>query len=303
VNIVLSVNASMSPTKIYVTTEVNDEPVRCLLDSGCEWSVISADLVPNAELTASQYTLYAANRASLDFLGDCVLSFAIDGHNFEADVSVSNKVDEFLLGSDWLEKYGAKWDFADGTVTLGDHCIKVHRSRIVVAHDCVVPAKHETNITVRMEDDGITFPPGDWAVEPQGLGPGVMAARTLFSDSQSQLVARVLNNSRKPISLKANSLLSTAEPVQCISGSADLSDVLLADSSNSIDCVASDGSAMLVSDSLRSLTTTTAETGLRAATVSSTMAAACVEIQIRQTLFQRTCRIISTVCCVIFLRT
>jgi len=103
-----------------------------------------------------------------------------------------------------------------------------------------------------------------------------MAARTLFSDSQSQLVARLLNNSLKPISLKANSLLSTAEPVQCLSGSgsADLSDVLLVDSTNSIDCVASDGSAMLVSDSLRSPTTTTAETWLRAATVSSTTAAA-----------------------------
>ena len=97
VNTVLSVNASMSPTKIYVTAEVNGEPIRCLLNSGCEWSVISADLVPNAELTASQYTLYAANRASLDVLGDCVISFAIDGHNFEADVSVSNKVDELSL--------------------------------------------------------------------------------------------------------------------------------------------------------------------------------------------------------------
>ena len=84
-----------------------------------------------------------------------VISFAIDGHNFEADVSVSNKIDEFLLESDWLEKYGTKWDFADGTVTLGDHCIKVHRRhregicrRVVVAHNCVVPAKHEANITV-----------------------------------------------------------------------------------------------------------------------------------------------------------
>jgi len=181
------------------------------------------------------------------------------------------------------KKYGAKWDFADGTVTLGDHCIKVHRRRregicrrIVVAHDCVVPAKHEANITVCMEDDGIPFPPGNWAVEPQGLGPGVRAACTLFSDSQSQLVARVLNNSLKPISLKANSLLSTAEPVQCLSGSgsADLSDVLLVDNSNSIDCVAPDGSAMLVSDSLCSPTTTTVETRLRAATVSSTTAAA-----------------------------
>ena len=72
-------NASMSPTKIYVTAEVNGEPIRCLLDSGCERSVISADLVPNAELTPLQYTLYATNRANLDVLGDCVISFAIDG--------------------------------------------------------------------------------------------------------------------------------------------------------------------------------------------------------------------------------
>jgi len=179
VQTVLAVSGNMSPTKIYVTAEVNGEPVRCLLDSGCERSVISADLVPNAELTPSQYTLYAANKASLDVVGDSVISFVIDGQHFEADVSVSAKVDEFLLGSDWLEKHGAKWDFADGTVTLGDHCINVHRRhragicrRIVVAHDCVIPTKHEANITVSMEDDGIPLPPSDWAVEPQGLGPG-----------------------------------------------------------------------------------------------------------------------------------
>jgi len=99
-----------------------------------------------------------------------------------------------------------------------------------------------------------------------------MAARTLFSDSQSQLVARVLNNSLQPISLRANSLLNTAEPLQCLSGSgsADLSDVSLVDSSNSIDCVMPDESVMLVPDSLRSSPPTTVEMGLRAATVSST---------------------------------
>ena len=45
----------------------------------------------------------------------------------EADVSVCDKVEYFLLGSDWLEKQGAQWDFANGAVTLGDKCIKVHR--------------------------------------------------------------------------------------------------------------------------------------------------------------------------------
>jgi len=100
---VLYVSANMSPTKIYVTAEINGEPMRCILDSGCEWSVIAADLVPNAKLTPLQYFLFAANKASLDVLGDTVIPFVIDGHDFEADISVSSKVEDFLLGSDWLE--------------------------------------------------------------------------------------------------------------------------------------------------------------------------------------------------------
>ena len=48
---VLAISANMSPTKIYVTAKVNGEPVKCLLDSGCERSVISADLAPKAKLT------------------------------------------------------------------------------------------------------------------------------------------------------------------------------------------------------------------------------------------------------------
>jgi len=188
---VLTVNANMSLTKIYVTAEINGQSVKCLLDSGCERSVISADPAPNASLNPSQYTLFAANKANLDVLGDTVLPCVIDGHAFEADVSVCSKVEDFLLGSDWLEQQGAQWDFASGTVTLGDRCIKVHRRHqtgicrhVAVATDCIVPAKHEANVLVRMEDDGLPLPPYDSAIEPQGLGPNVMTAHTVFSDSQ-----------------------------------------------------------------------------------------------------------------------
>jgi len=86
-----------------------------------------------------------------------------------------------------------------------------------VASDCTIPAKHEANVLVRMEDDGLTLPLYDWAIEPQGLGPNVMTARTLFSDSQPQLVARVLNNSCEDKVLPADTFLSMAEPVQCLS--------------------------------------------------------------------------------------
>jgi len=165
----------------------------------------------------------------------------IDGHAFEAEVSVCSKVEDFLLGSDWLEHHGAQWDFARGTVTLGDKCIKVHRRHrtgiyrhVVVATDCIVPAKHEANVLVQMDDDGIPLPPCDWAIEPQGLGPGLITARTLFSDTQTQLVARMLNNSSRDKSLSVNSLLSLAEPVQCLSGTDSDPASLMFDSSG--DC-------------------------------------------------------------------
>jgi len=45
-----------------------------------------------------------------------------------------------------------------------------------------------------------------------------MAARTMFSDKQELLVARVLNNSKRDKPWSADSVLSVAEPVQCLSG-------------------------------------------------------------------------------------
>jgi len=63
------------------------------------------------------------NLANLPILGDTNLHFVVDGNEFEANVSVSPAIDEFILGSDWLEANGAKWDFATGTLSLGDRTI------------------------------------------------------------------------------------------------------------------------------------------------------------------------------------
>ena len=61
------------------------------------------------------------------------------------------------------------------------------------------------------------LPSYNWAIEPQGLGPNIMTARTLFSNTQTLLVACVLNNSTQDKTLSANSFLSMAEPVLCLS--------------------------------------------------------------------------------------
>ena len=43
--------------RIHVAALVGGKPVRCLLDSGCERSVIARKLVPNLRLTSSRYIL------------------------------------------------------------------------------------------------------------------------------------------------------------------------------------------------------------------------------------------------------
>jgi len=70
-----------------------------------------------------------ADKANLPILGDTTLHFEVDGNQFEANVSVPPAIDDFLLGSDWLEANGAKWEFATGTLHFSDRVNVIHAYR------------------------------------------------------------------------------------------------------------------------------------------------------------------------------
>jgi len=166
----------VSPTHVYVTAYVDGKPVQCLLDSGCERSVISRNVVPGAKLTRSRYSLTVADKASLPILGDMNLHFKVDGNRFEANVSVSPAIDDFLLGSDWLEANGAKWDLATGTLHFGDRVIRAYRRtlgkmcrQVTVSEDFIVPARHEANVPARMTDRDIPHPNDNWVIETKAV--------------------------------------------------------------------------------------------------------------------------------------
>jgi len=148
-------------------------------------------------------------RIDLPILGDTDLHFTVDGHEFEANVSVSPAIDDFLLGREWLVKNKAKWDFAASTISFGDRVVHAYWRtlgrvcrRVTVSENCVIPAQQEANIPV-----GIPHPSSDWAIEPRQLKSRVMMAQTLLSDGHNQLVARVCNYWDESYQLKANSFL------------------------------------------------------------------------------------------------
>jgi len=151
---------------------VGGKPIQCLLDSGCERSVISRYAVSNAGLTRSLYNVTVSDKANLPILGDTTLHFEVDENQFKANVSVSPAIDDFLLGSDWLEANRAKWDFATGTLHFGDRVIHAYRRtlgkvcrRVMVLENYVMPARHEANVLVKMSDMDIPHPMDNWVIE------------------------------------------------------------------------------------------------------------------------------------------
>jgi len=147
-----------------------------------------------------------ADKANLPILGDTNLHFEVDGNHFEANVSVSPAIDDFLLGSDWLEANEVKWDFTTGTLHFGDHVIHAYRRTlgkvcrwVMVSEDYIVPARHEANVPVKMSDNDIPHPTDNWVIETKQLSSRVMTARTLIDEKQERLDARVCNYSDEPV--------------------------------------------------------------------------------------------------------
>jgi len=137
-----------------------NRPIRCLLDSSCERSVIGRRYLRGASMKRTRNALSAANKTALPIDGDVDLHFTIEGHAMTANVSVSPAIDELLLGSDWLVENKCRWDFAAGTVYIGDHLVRTHRRdqvdacrRVFVPEVCVVPPRHDTNTPVIMMND------------------------------------------------------------------------------------------------------------------------------------------------------
>ena len=94
--------SSCAVNRIHVMAEIQGKPIHCLLDSGCDRSVIGRRCVPSAKLNPSTYELFTANKAPLRVIGDLDIAFTVDGHPMEANLSVSPDIEKLLLGSDWL---------------------------------------------------------------------------------------------------------------------------------------------------------------------------------------------------------
>jgi len=75
---------------------------KCLLDTGCDHSIIPRKLVPTAILEPAPVDVTAANGSAINVLGHMTINFSIQAKPLQTDLLVADDVDEFMLGFDWL---------------------------------------------------------------------------------------------------------------------------------------------------------------------------------------------------------
>jgi hypothetical protein len=148
------------------------------------------------------------------------LQFKIAGSPMVAQLFVSDAVDEFMFGYDWLAENNCEWHFGKGIVVINGVSIKLQNRptsatvrRMYVREQVVLPPYTQVNVSVRMAYTNLRAPISDWLIEPRQIRPGVLLGRTLLPDTDEFAAIRMINLSRRKQCINGNILLGDAEAI------------------------------------------------------------------------------------------
>ena len=106
-------------------------------------------------------------------LGEVELTLSMSGQEVTAAVVVSEKVDDLILGIDWLSHHHCRWSFAQNLIEIDGMVVRLISRprqnmlrRIYAVESFVVPARHTTNVPVTMALSSLRQTTGDWTVKP-----------------------------------------------------------------------------------------------------------------------------------------
>jgi len=203
----------------YIEVEICNQIHKCLLDTGCDHSIIPRKLVSTATLKPAPVDVTTANGSVINILGHMTIKFAIRGVQLKADLLVADDTDEFMLGFDSLTAQKARWDFNAKTLTLHGLTVPLCTlpswkgiRRVYVKDSIQILANTKQNVPIRLVKSTWRSPAvADWVVHPKQIEENVFSARVLVPGETRHAAVRVVNLSEHTIDLPAETDLGTAE--------------------------------------------------------------------------------------------
>ena len=117
-----SENASNSwkPGNVYLKIFINGRDEACLLDSGCDISVFPKRMITGSIIKPTDTKLSEASGSPFDLTGEANITFACGDLLMTVHGVVSERVNNIILGQDFLTANNAVWDFPMSKLYMHD---------------------------------------------------------------------------------------------------------------------------------------------------------------------------------------
>ena len=115
---------------VYIEGFLNGTKRKCLLDSGCQQSIIPSSHVRPKQLRPTDAEVFAANGSKIPLRGCASLMLSISGNSYLVQALVSDHVTEAMLGIDWLILHGVVWPFGSQCIIVDGVSVPLVRSLV-----------------------------------------------------------------------------------------------------------------------------------------------------------------------------
>ena len=213
-------NAGQSHGQVYLTMVIGSQSTPCLIDTGCELSLAPLKLVNDVQLTATDQRVYAANGSDIRIRGATRLQFLLNGLKTQADVLVTEDVEEPMLGIDWLVEHQCYWDFRRSLLYVDGRPMEMRGRRarnlcrrVYVTEEVRLPPRHQGDVPARSTSVSLRDVGSTWALESRQLRPGVLVARSVMPDRHHDVAVRLLNVTNRPQTVRSGTCVGVLRPV------------------------------------------------------------------------------------------
>ena len=219
-SLVGGVASSVCGSETYLSVQITSgKTLNCLIDSGSDRSIIPHRITRNIDLQPTNQELFAANGTVIKVLGKVRIYFRVANLTLFADVLVSDDIEEFILGYDWLRDNHCEWVFDSAVLIIHGTPVKLYNRpsgasvrRIYVRESVCVPVDSQINVPIRLPYANLHVDKCDWIMEPRELKPGIFVARALLSDNDEFAAASFVNVSNDVFYLRSGQYLGDATP-------------------------------------------------------------------------------------------
>lgn len=222
-----------------VDLEVNNVPIRALVDCGSQITLITKEFVENSlqiclpKISSSESGL-SVNGSSFNILATLPFDVKIGENMYEIPIGVVNRLPyTFLIGNDVIKEYGIDIIQSENHLAIGDEKIEIVSSRNYT-HESnnskkIASREIETTSAIVCFTKSIKLPPMSECIVPCSVMSNkpsqellfeanetfcgehkIFAATTLVKSYDSIIPCRILNSTKKPVILEAAKIIGSA---------------------------------------------------------------------------------------------